>query len=366
MRKLVHIEKVKSLKPIDGADFIELAQILDWQLIVKKGEFKVGDLAVYHEIDSLCPEKECYEFLRQKKFKIKTMKMKGELSQGLALPLSILPPGHYKEGQDVTDILGVLHCDSESRENMLSRKAPRSKFMKFMFKFSWFRKLNNYFTFKDKSGWPEFVQHTDEENIQAIFSKVKRDFGDQTFYVTEKVDYQSATYFTRNVKKFIFGIPVTKKIFGVLSRSLYKKTDDGSLWWKNAKKFNIEQILRSYDEELTIQGESGDTNVQGNKYQLKESSFWVFNIINNRTGYHYSIDEMEDFCNKHDLKMAPVLDKNFKLPETVGELIEYSRGKSVINHKTDREGVVIRLIKDGKKLVSFKVKNPDFLIKNKE
>jgi len=75
---------------------------------------------------------------------------------------------------------------------------------------------------------------------------------------------------------------------------------------------------------------------------------------------------MEAFCNKHNLKMAPVLDKSFKLPETVGELIEYSRGKSVINPKTDREGVVIRLIKDGKKFVSFKVKNPDFLIKNKE
>lgn len=366
MRNLVHIEKIKELIPIKDADFIELAKILDWQLIVKKGEFSVGDLAVYHEIDCLCPDKPIYEALRKRNFKVKTIKMKGEVSQGLALPLSCLPPGKYKEGQDVTDLLGVVHCDSESRENIALRKSSKSTIKNYLFKFALVRKLNKFFFSKEKNDWPEFISHTDEENIQAIFSRVKRDYGNETFYVTEKVDYQSATFYTRKVKKIVWGFPVTKTIFKVLSRSMVKPVDDGSLWWQNAKKYNIENILRDSGKELTIQGESGDTKVQKNKYKISGTRFWVFNIIDNRNNYHYSLEEMEEFCLKNNLEMVPVLDRAFKLPETVKELIEYSRGKSVLNNKVDREGVVIRLIKDGKKLVSFKVKNPDFLIKYDE
>jgi len=99
MRKLVHIEKINEILPIEGADKIELVKVLSWQCIAKKGEFKVGDLCVYHEIDSVCPETDNYEFLRSRKFRIRTIKMKGELSQGLALPISILPEGNYEEGQ---------------------------------------------------------------------------------------------------------------------------------------------------------------------------------------------------------------------------------------------------------------------------
>lgn len=369
MRKLVHIEKIKEIIPINGADKIELVKLLDWQCIAKKGEFNIGDLAAYHEIDSLCPDKPEYEFLRNRNFKVKTIKMKGEFSQGLALPLSILPSGKYSEGQDITDICGVVHCDKESQENIESRKLkePQSKVLKLLMKSNLFRKTYlKLFVTKKKDAWPSFLEHTDEENIQAIFSKVKIEYGDCSFYVTEKIDYQSATFFSSNETKLFLGIPFKSKTFGVCSKMIWKKTPDNSLWWKNARKFGIQDSLMSEKDCYVIQGESGDLSVQKNKYGIKESDFWVFTVKNTTKDKVLSLEEMEDFCSSHGLKTVPVLDRDFRLPKTVKELIEYSSGKSVLNNKVDREGVVIRLIRDGKKVVSFKVKNPDFLIKNKE
>lgn len=363
MRKLAHIEKVNQIVPIEGADKIELVKILDWQCVAKKGDFKVGDLAVYHEIDCLCSEEPHYEFLRDRKFRIRTIKLRGQISQGLAMPLSILPEGEYKEGQDVTDIVKVKHYDPEHLTNVAKvNNKPRGPIMKFLFKFAMFRKL--YFLFKGKkvNGWPSFISHTDEENIQAIFKSVKRNYGDRKFIITEKIDYQSATYFTRTTKGLF-----KRKTFGVLSRTQNKgATDDGSTWWKQVAKYDLKKKLLSEKFDVTIQGESGDTNIQKNKYKISGPRFWVFGVENNQTGEHFNLEKMEAFCNKHGLETVPILDRAFTLPDTVEELLEYSKGKSVINKNTIREGVVIRLIEDGKKIVSFKVKNPDFLIKHNE
>jgi len=117
---------------------------------------------------------------------------------------------------------------------------------------------------------------------------------------------------------------------------------------------------------LTLQAEQGDTNVQKNKYGISEPRMWVFNIINNRTNYHYSCDEMEAFCKKHNLEMVPILDRKFKLPATMDEMVKYSIGKSVLNNKVEREGVVVRLIENGQKIISFKAISPTFLLKHDE
>ncbi len=362
MRNLVHIEKIHSIEPIDGADNIEMVKLLDWQLVAKRGEFKVGDLAVYHEIDSVTPDKPEYEFLRDKKFRIRTIKLRGQISQGLALPMSILPEGKYKEGQDVTELLGVTHYDPEHVTNVAKEQhSHRNPIVKFLFKFAMFRSLYFFFVKKKVKGWPSFVSHTDEENIQAIFKSVKDKYGDKKFYVTEKVDYQSATYFTRTR-----GL-LREKEFGVFSRTQSKGTkDDGSLWWKQVEKYDLKKKMLSEKFDVTIQGESGDTNVQKNKYQIKGPRFWVFGVEDNQSRRVFNLDEMEAFCKKHKLETVPVLDREFTLPDTVDELLEYSKGKSALNSQTIREGVVIRLVEDGQKLVSFKVKNPDFLIKHKE
>ncbi len=175
-----------------------------------------------------------------------------------------------------------------------------------------------------------------------------------------------------NLLKKIF----TKYQFIVCSRNLVNN-DKNSLYWKIAKKYNIEQILKE-NPTLTIQGEQGDTKVQGNKYGIAEPTMWVFNIIDHEKNYHYNAIEISNFCNKYNLQTVPFLsfeDFNYghygarrltgklsELGSTVQALVEFSKGKSVLAD-IPREGVVIRYIEDGKKLLSFKVINPDFLLK---
>ena len=107
MRKLATIQKIVELNPIPKADAIECAKVLGWEIVVKKGEFKIGDSVVYIEIDSIVPDKPEFEFLRDRKFRVKTIKLRGQISQGICFPLNILPQGKYKEGDDVTDILKI-------------------------------------------------------------------------------------------------------------------------------------------------------------------------------------------------------------------------------------------------------------------
>jgi len=172
-----------------------------------------------------------------------------------------------------------------------------------------------------------------------------------------------------NLLKKIF----TKYQFVVCSRNL-TTNDKNSLYWKIAKKYNLEQILRE-NPTLTIQGEQGDTKVQGNKYGIKEPTMWVFNIIDHEKNYHYNWFELKRFCEKYNLQTVPLVEIDSahryflplsKLGSTVQELVEFSKGKSVINPNVEREGIVVRCIENGKKLLSFKVINPDFLLKYSE
>ena len=105
MRHLASIQKILNINPIEGADKIEQARVKGWNLVVGKGEFKENDLCVFFEIDSILPDKPEFDFMKNKKFRVKTIRLKGVISQGLALPLSILPEGNYKEDDDVTEIL---------------------------------------------------------------------------------------------------------------------------------------------------------------------------------------------------------------------------------------------------------------------
>lgn len=166
----------------------------------------------------------------------------------------------------------------------------------------------------------------------------------------------------------------TKYQFVVCSRNM-ATNDKNSLYWKIAEKYNIEQILRE-NPSLTIQGEQGDTKVQGNKYGIKEPSLWVFNIIDHERNYHYNYNEMWQFCYDNKLECVPQLfdmtdtpgnpnPKLSRLGSTVQELVEFSKGKSVLAD-IPREGVVIRCIENGKKVFSFKSINPDFLLEYKD
>ena len=384
-RKLAHIETIAEIKPIEGADKIELAYVLGWQCVVKKGEFKVGDKIIYVEVDSVMPERPEFEFLRDRKFKIKTIKLKGQISQGLVLPIYYNDNVYLKSilhnldiGADVTKLLGITKYLSISEKEEITQQETnisneKNKFKKFIMRYSWIRKL--FFSRKRKGGFPYWVSKTNEERIQNIPFILEK-FKDKEVYITEKIDYQSVTFTNKIIPNTtpIIGKFLSKKFkFIVCSRNRINN-DKNSLYWRIAKKYNIEQILKE-NPTLTIQGEQGDTNVQGNKYGITEPTMWVFNIIDHKKHYHYNYEEMLEFCINNNLLVVPLIGKKLnnysnkihcklsELGSTVQDLVEFSKGKSVINPNIEREGVVIRCIENGNKILSFKVINPEFLLK---
>jgi hypothetical protein len=385
MRKLAHIEVISKIDDIPGADKIEKATVLGWQCVVKKGEFTVGEKIIYVEVDSVMPEKPEFEFLRDRKFRVRTIKLRGQISQGLVLPLNSLdnylefPKGIEKikfalqPGDDVTEYLGITKYLSPTEQSELQQqeqkiKLEKNKLKKFFMRYSWFRRL--FLSRKQKQGFPYWCPKTDEERVQNLhWNEFYENYKDREVYVTEKIDYQSVTFTGKIIPRFsgLLGklIPSKKYKFVVCSRNM-TTNNKNSLYWQIAKKYNIEQILRK-NPTVTIQGEQGDTKVQGNKYGITEPTMWVFNIIDHESNYHYDYAELERFCEKYNLQCVPQVPKYngtlSDLGSTTQEILEFAKGKSVINPKIEREGVVIRCVEKGKKVFSFKAVNNDFLLK---
>src|SRR5512133_220514 len=159
MRKLASIQRIASLSPIIGADKIEKATVLGWELVVKKDEFRVGDLCVYVEIDSILPDKPFFEFMRDRKFRVKTIKLRGQVSQGICFPLSIVPKGGDRyEDADVTEALGITKYDPqaifEQKETERLASISKNRLDKFFKRYSWYRAL----VFKPtKRPFPSFI-----------------------------------------------------------------------------------------------------------------------------------------------------------------------------------------------------------------
>lgn len=185
MRKLATIREIAEIKPIPDADRIEVARIDGWEVVVsKKDNFHVGDRVVYVEIDSKMPETPEYEFLKSRKYVVKTIVMRGQVSQGLVMPLSILPVGEYKLGQDVTDVLGIIKYDPQlEEENAVfeeNRKKTRNPVAKFLMRYAWFRKI--YLKKNTHTEFPNFIKKTDEERIQNMPELYERLKNEQESY----------------------------------------------------------------------------------------------------------------------------------------------------------------------------------------
>lgn len=214
MRRLATIRTISDIRPIPGADRIEAAQVDGWECVVQKGEFAVGQHIVYIEVDSIVPDRPEFEFLRDRKFRVRTIKLRKQVSQGLVLPMSILPAGDYPLDTDVTEVLGIKKYDPQAEQERLllacaddNRVKQHGKLFQFMMQFRWFRKC---FGPKPKEkGFPAWIVKTDEERIQnktTMFENEKK--SGTRFMVTEKIDGQSATYFLKKVgrKKYEFGV----------------------------------------------------------------------------------------------------------------------------------------------------------------
>ncbi len=361
-RKLAHVEKIISLTPIEGADKIETALVLGWQCVVKKGEFRVGEMIVYIEVDSIVPEKPEYEFLRDRKFRVRTIKLRKQISQGLVLPLSVLPAERHmwrmKEGVDVTELLGIIKYDPQAQqEESETDSRLKNPFVKFMSRFKWFRRV---FLQKRKGGFPDWIVKTDEERIQNMPRVLINEAG-RPFEVTEKLDGQSVTFFLKKNKQKIFG---EQYDFGVCSRNNRLAKPDNSSWWTIARELKIEKALRNLigeEEYIVLQGEILGSNIQGNKYKVSKYQFFAFNLI--YSAGRMSLLDMYENLNPHNISCVPMLDKKYFLPDSIDEMVQYSVGKSQLRPDVWREGIVVR---DYDKGISFKVINPEFLLKNNE
>lgn len=393
-RALAHIEKISWVKPIEGADNIELIGILGWVCISKKGEFKPNDWCCYFEIDSKLPETEWSEFMKPKHFKVKTMKLGkfNVISQGLALPVNVIPELSnikLEEGSDVTELLKITYSSEEDNIRKSSNGDPNAKYksmasrhkelfkkkpFRWLMRRAWGRKLL-FLLFGKKKDKPlqfpthfEFVHKTDESRCESIPTIL---FNKEPWIVTTKCDGTSSTYILeRKKRKYLKG---NQFEFYVLSRNVRQMTPeqncyhDDNVYWNMEFKYHIKDFLQKQLElhpELNyvcIQGETVGVGVQGNPHKLKDTQFFGFNYIDSHNGRWNSL-EAKKLCSQYGIQWVPIVDTYYILPDTMEELKLQADGQCEIPGSSGlREGYVYRSL-DGHR--SFKNVSRKYLLKH--
>ena len=361
---LASIQKIIDIQPIEGADKISVATVLGWQVVVRKDQFKINDLVVYIQIDTVCPELPFFEFLRNKNFRVKSIKLRGQVSQGLIIGIDELPMLNgkkLKEDNDVTELIGVTKFNKTIEVPDEKERIPKKWHLKlwYMFRYrylyKWFPKLKP----KTNTSFPsDIVSKTDEERIQNkpfILEKYKG----CVFNVSEKLNGSSITLICET-ERFLFK---NKNKYRVCSRNyeIYKKTNE---WYKVFIDTNFKVYLNELMEYFTakrivVQGEYIG-KPQGNPYKLSSNEIRLFNIYVD--GKLLTPDQFSVACALYDIPRCPNLG-NIILDTNMQDLIKFAEGKSVLNNQVEREGVVLRDL-DGK--ISYKVISNKYLLKNDE
>jgi len=369
MRKLASIQKIVDVKKHPNADRLDIVTVLGWEIITQINQFKKDDYCVMFQCDSILPQHEVFDFLEKRKYRIRTQKLRGIISQGLVMPISIIKTITGKtieleEGKDVTELLGVIKHDPQAqKERTMQRKDPkRNPVVNYMLSFAWYRKFHYTYISKQKvKNFPWFIKKTDEERIQNMPWIFKMREGTLCYY-TEKLDGQSATYAIYLPKSRVsFLQKIFSNTFYVCSRNINLHKKNNTTWWQIAEQEDVENKLKKVGKNIAIQGEIIGEGVQGNKYNLKGIHFKVFNVYDIDEQRYFNLKEKENFCAEYGFKMVPILGQ-FTIREdmTVNDMIKMSEGKSVMNNVM-REGIVIRSIEND--TVSFKAINPKFLLK---
>ena len=346
MRKLASIQRVWKLESIEGADRIELAHVLGWQCVVNKGQFREGDLGVYFEIDSFLPVTAAFEFLRNSSFKhsdilgdgfrLRTMRFKGQLSQGLILPVSVFPELSdlvIKEYMDVTERLCVRKYEIPERVTSAGTIIGEL---------------------------PPEIPHTDETRIQSA-PELLDEFKELPFYISTKMDGSSHSCCIDEEGDFH------------VTGHNYEYADDGkSDYYTLLKDRQIEQKMRRYMDDnhlktLTLQGEFCGEGIQKNRLKLKKPEWYVFTV--RYDGERVSLDELMHCCRELGLQHVPIEEVGENLKErypTVEALLERADGEYPCGGK--KEGIVVRPVDPVycpliSASLSFKVVNNKYLLK---
>jgi RNA ligase (TIGR02306 family) len=304
--KLASIQTISEIRPIDGADRIEAATVLGYQTVIKKGEFRPGDLCVWHEPDTVVAEKPEYEFLRKQGFRLKVSRFKGQVSQGLALPMNVLPAADYTLGQDVTEQTGIRKYEKPLSPNLIGVA---------------------------KGAFPSWIPKTDEPNLRS-FPAALEEFIGRECVITQKVDGTSATYYVRSGK------------FGVCTRNLELLEDANSMFWRIAQEHRVREALATLGGDFAIQGEVHGEGIQGNHLDVKGVSLRVFNLFDIGAHAYASHVELEKFCTAAGLQMVREVwrgEFRFTLPQLVelASAQDYAPGRPA-------EGIVIRPVQEAR------------------
>jgi len=345
MRKMATIRKIDSLRPIVGADAIECAIVGGWTCVVKKGEYTAGDLAVYCEIDSFIPST-IAPFLTKpghyaKTFegvegeRLRTMKLRGQLSQGLLLPIATVENLIYidgtrfqvEEGADVSEFLGITKYEAPIPAALAGEV---------------------------KGMFPSVIPKTDQERIQNLSVELEQWRAEGlTWEVTEKLEGSSMTVY------------IIDGEVGVCSRNLDLKPNEHNSLWATAYKNEIDVKLIQSLSNLAIQGELVGNGIQGNIYKMRDQEFYVYDIYDIDAGRYFTPAERQAYCKVWDIKHVPVLTKALEFDiETVADLLKMAEAKSVMGdiNGPEREGLVFKC---NEKQVSFKAISNRYLLGEK-
>ncbi len=351
MRKLATIRRIAEIRPIEGADSIECAVVDGWTVVVKKGEFEVGDLVIYCEIDSWVPT-ELAPFLSKGKEprmfggvfgeRLRTIKLRGQLSQGLILPithelqvefshtfLNFEGARDLQEGDNVSELLGIQ---------------------------KWEATIPVCLAGIAKSSFPTEVPKTDQERVQNLKRELQ-DWIDRDLHweVTEKLDGSSCTMY----------LPLEGD-FEVCSRNLSLEKTETNSFWKIAIAQDIELRMRSAGYfGYAIQGELVGEGIQGNPYKLKGQEFFVFDIYCVHEGKYVCSAERYEMARKLNLQHVPLVGTNYTLNGilsiyNIADALKFAERQSYLNIDTEAEGVVFKCIEDPS--ISFKAISNNFLM----
>ena len=347
MRKLASIQRIWSIEPIEGADRIELAHVLGWQCVVNKGQFSPMELAVYFEVDSFLPIKPEFEFLRSNSyrnsnilgegFKLRTMRFRGKISQGLLLPISLFPqiPENAEIGDDVTELLGVKKWEIEEKATTGGTAIGTL---------------------------PYDIPHTDETRVRAEPELIQA-FSGLEYYISTKMDGSSHS------------VGIDKNGFHVTGHNFEYKDDGKCSFYNLIKERSIREKAEDFArenglEEFTIQGEFCGPGIQKNRLKLIKPEWYVFTIREN--GKRVGLSRMLEICRAMGLEHVPIEEVDSDLPSkypTVEALLERAEGE--YQKGGQKEGIVIRPVEPVFSEVisaslSMKVVNNKYLIKNEE
>lgn len=394
-RELAYVVLIDEIMPIEGYDRVELARVGGWHVIVQKNQFEVGDPAIYFEVDSKVPsDRECFAFLAKRKYKIKTIKMCGVISQGLLMHAEdfgwkiesaqfcggvyyiVDDEGKQHFGFDdetrfLTKKLGVTHIEDEENKpaqkvdkyKAMAQRRPnifKQKWARWFMRREWGRKLM-FALFgrkkkKSETAFPTkfpYVHKSDEERIENMPFLLK---DKQPWIKTQKIDGTSSTYILARerfgrLEKYVCSRNVRQL---TPSQKTYHKDIEENVYWMMAEKYHIFDFLEKYLYEnkldyVCLQGETAGPSLQGNPHKFKEICFFGYNFIRSDSGRMNSI-EAAQICQSAGIPWVPIADSNYVLPDDMETLKLDADGPCIVGEGM-REGWVCRSY-DGKQ--SFK------------